>query len=347
MFKGSGWALIRKFNLVVRWLFHRSEASADQEIDHQGSLGATRSRSRNEAVNIPPPVDDQSTLQPAQPRNGASENETLPEILPNLDFEPEITSESFFKANQTDAIRGTFHRVETVRWDHTEADWNLEEYDLALPTKSAVHCTTEHCPERENQKVPDTDQVFAEVALERLRAFALERRWRAAASALSKAATRSARLSKREHAAIEHVLNVADTLALLQDETIALRNWLSGAQICKNTTELPCAKGGIENHDAVILNVVGRIEKQSKNLLAKTRRPTQKRLHLAACEIRNVAADRNWLSPKSSRALKRFGDRKVILDRSDRNALIYLLDRCDALPELAEHVANLRRAIAD
>lgn len=76
-----------------------------------------------------------------------------------------------------------------------------------------------------------------------------------------------------------------------------------------------------------------------------TRRPAQNTIHFSVLQISKIAARRNWLSPKSSRALTRIGENYGKLDQSERNALNHLLERCGALPEMADHVANLRQAI--
>jgi len=339
--------LLRKLKSVVHRLIHRSDPGANQEIDCEEPIESSKTGNRNESVNLSLVVDGQSKPQPFKVRSREPGNEAFPEILPNFDFEAETTAESFFKANQTEAVRGTFQKVDTVSWDHTEADWSLEEFDFEPPAKPPDHRITGHSPERGHQKASDTNQTFAEGALERLHAFALQRRWRAAASALSKAATRSARLSKRERAAIEHVLNVADTLSLNRGDSMEVRKWLFRAQMPRDRPEPPCAESRVANHETATANVAGQLEKQSVKMRVEARRPTQKAIRFSALEIRKIAAGRNWLSPKSSRALARIGERNVKLDRSDRNALIHLLEHCAALPELTDHVANLRQAIAN
>lgn len=339
--------LIRKLKSVVNRLIHRSESGANQEIEGEEPLESNKARNRHESVNLHMVVDGQSKSQPSKLRRREPGNEAFPAIIPDLDFEAETTAENFFKANPTEAVRGTFQKVDTVRWDHTEADWSLEEFDFEPPAKHVDYRITAHSSERENQKASDTDQAFAEGALERLHAFALQRRWRAAASALSKAASRSAKLSKRERAAIEHLLNVADTLALHRGDSMELRKWLFRAQMPKDCTESPSPESRVANHEVATANAAGQNEKQSVKLPVEARRPTQKAIRFAVLEVRKTAAGRNWLSPKSSRALTRIGEKNVKLSRSERNALNHLLEHCAALPELTDHVTNLRQAIAE
>lgn len=339
--------LLRKLKSVVHRLSHRSLSGAKQKIDREEPFEPTKTRNRNESVSLHLVVDGLSAPQPSKLQDIESDNVAVPEILPNLDFEAETTAESFFKANPAEAARGTFEKVDTVRWDHTEADWSLEEFDFERPAKSADHRISRHCSDNAHQKACDANQTYAEGAFERLHAFALKRRWRAAASALNKAATRSSRLSKRERAAIEHVLNVADTLALHRGDSMEIRKWLLQAQKPKDRPEPPCEESRVANHEAATDNEANQLQKQRVKLPVEASRPTQKAIRFSVLEIRKIAAGRNWLSPKSSRALTRVGDRNAKLDRSERNALNHLLERCGALPELADHVANIRRAIAD
>lgn len=63
--------------------------------------------------------------------------------------------------------------------------------------------------------------------------------------------------------------------------------------------------------------------------------PTQKDVRASVIRLRDIAASRGWLSPKSSRALAKLGDRKTKLDRSEINALNYLLGRCANISEIA------------
>ncbi|KAA9009702.1 hypothetical protein [Histidinibacterium aquaticum] len=271
----------------------------------------------------------------------------VPEFLPNLDFEAEATAESYFKANTTEAARGVFQEIDRVRWDHAEADWSLEEFDFDPPAKFAVQSISGNSSEGGHSKGADANETSAKVAFERLQTFALKRRWRAAASALSKASTHSGRLSKRERAAIEHVLNVADTLALHRGDSQELRKFLAMAQMPKDRPEPAWEESVVETDGSTAANVASELEAQRAKLPVEATRPTQEAIGFSALEIRKIAAGRNWLSPKSCRALARIGEGNVKLDRSESNALNYLLERCSALPELTTHVTNLRHAIAD
>lgn len=339
--------MLRKLQSLVHRLSHRSVSGAKLEIDRAEALIATKTGNRFESVSPHVLVNDPSAAK--TPKLPAKEQEygAFPEILPDLDFEAETTAECFFKSNHRQAARGTFQKVDTVSWDHTEADWSLEEFDFELPVEPAFHRVTGHSQERENTKESDTNQAFVQRALERLQAFALQRRWRASASALSKAATRSTRLSKRERAAIEHVLNVADTLVLHRGDSMELRKWLFRGQMPKDRPEPPCPEIRVANHEAATASVTDQLEQQTVELPVEAKRPTQKAIRFAVVEIRKIAAGRNWLSPKSSRALTRIGERNVKLGRSERNALNHLLEHCAALPELTDHVTILRQAITD
>jgi hypothetical protein len=73
--------------------------------------------------------------------------------------------------------------------------------------------------------------------------------------------------------------------------------------------------------------------------------PTQKEISSSILRVRQVAAERSWLSPKSSRALAKLSDKKAALGRSKRNSLNYLLGRFDKTSELMVDVENLRKRI--
>lgn len=340
--------MLRKLRSVVHRLSHRSDSSAKQEINREEPLESIKTGNRNESVSLSLGVDGPSAPQPSDLRSRELGHDAVPEILQNLDFKPEIAPERFFKANPAEAARGTFRKVDTVRWDYTESDWSLEEFDFEPPVKSADFRVSQHSLEREDQKVSDANQTHAEGAFERLHALALQRRWRAAAAALNKAATSSARLSRRELAAIEHILNVADTLALHRGNAMELRKWLLHTRMPKDRRfEPPREESRIANHEPARENQAGQLENERDKLPLEAGRPTQKAIRYSVHEIRKAAAGRNWLSPKSSRALTRVGERSAKLDRSDRNALNHLLEHCVALPELAVHVTALRQAIAD
>jgi len=42
-----------------------------------------------------------------------------------LDFEAELSAEDHFLSNKGMRARGTFQKVDIVRWDHEEEDWSL------------------------------------------------------------------------------------------------------------------------------------------------------------------------------------------------------------------------------
>ena len=73
--------------------------------------------------------------------------------------------------------------------------------------------------------------------------------------------------------------------------------------------------------------------------------PSQKEIRFSVLRVRQIAAERNWLSPKSSRALAKLSDKKAALGRSETNALNYLLGRFENISELTVDVENLRKGI--
>jgi hypothetical protein len=152
--------------------------------------------------------------------------------IPIPNFEVEASAEDYFFTNQGQQARGIFQEVGSVRWDHDEADWQIEDFDF---------------------------QPSDDVAI----------------------------------------------------------------------PSLPPSSASM-NGD-----------------FHKTKRPTQKELRSAKVQVRRIASERSWLSPKSSRALAKLGDKKAVLSRPETNALNYLLDRCAKVSELRDAVEILRHAGAD
>ena len=71
----------------------------------------------------------------------------------------------------------------------------------------------------------------------RLREFALRRRWLSAVAALDKASRKSAPLSKRERAAIEHVLKVSRTFTRHRSDSDLLRKALPNTENLEDEVE--------------------------------------------------------------------------------------------------------------
>lgn len=224
--------MLRKLKSVAHGLSHRPDSGAKREIGREEAPEANRTGNPNGSVCHPLGADGPSAPEPPGLPNRELENDTAPGILPNLDFEAETTAESFFQANPAEAALGTFRKVDTVRWDHTEADWNLEEFDFEPPEKLA---------DRRMSRAPLV----------------------------------------REHQQASDATN-----------------------------------------------------------------PDQKAIRISIHEIRRTAAGRHWLSPKSSRALTRLDEGNAKLDRSDKNALIHLLERCSRLPDLNDHILFIRKFIS-
>lgn len=67
----------------------------------------------------------------------------------------------------------------------------------------------------------------------------------------------------------------------------------------------------------------------------------------AAGRILEEATRRRWISPKSMAGLVKLGEDRNDLSRSERNALAYLLGRMRRVPELADDVALLARALSE
>jgi hypothetical protein len=340
--------LLSKTKSLLRRFRQRSASDAEYENDRKKpdewtTTGDGKKPADLSLVSEGAPTSQPSVLQDSKPTNGS-----LPEILPPLDFVAEAPAESFFNANPGRQARGSFHEVDAVRWDHEETDWSLEEFEFEQPPVSALQYMSRSPSHTEHQEAIDEDKVSLEVgdAFERLRAFASSRHWRAAASALEKAAKQSPRLTKRERAAIERILDAAAKLTRYQTDSRILRNELFSDQAPNENPEPANEAIKSTNREAGISQKASDRRNLKRKTSATSRNPTQKDIRLSILEIRKIAADRKWLSPKSSRALTRIGDKKANLGRSERNALNHLLDRCGSMPELKEHVATLQRAIA-
>jgi hypothetical protein len=261
---------------------------------------------------------------------------SIPEEGANLDFEIEVSAEDYFIAHRGDKARGTFERVDVIRWDHDEVDWALEEFDFEPPANSAKPRSAAQPPRLAESQYP---ALQYEDALKRLREFALQRGWLAAAAALEKASQQFPTLSARERAAIEHVLDAAGTLNRHRSDAEALRNILfnergDDAERLEPTAQT--SKGAAAG--------VGRQKLLTRKDNAEAKTLTQKAISSSVLRVRNMAAERNWLSPKSSLALAKLAHRKTALTRSEMNALTYLLNRCANIPELKADVGIVRKA---
>ncbi len=233
MNEGGVLVLLRKAKPVLHQLIHRSDFGTRQKIDREEPLEANETLNRNDSARRPLVVDDSFAARPPSLRDREMQDDTVPEIGSDLDFQAEIPAESFSKANPGEAARGTFQKVETVRRDDTETEWSPEEFDFDPPEKLADRRDSCPAPDREHQ----------------------------------------------------------------------------------------------HSYDA--------------------RRSTQNAIRSSVHEIRKAAAGRNWLSPKSIRALMRIEEGKSKLDRSDRNSLRHLLERFSGLPELEGHILYIRKLISE
>ncbi len=261
---------------------------------------------------------------------------SIPEEGPKLDFEIEVSAEDYFIANRGEKVRGTFEEVDAIRWDHDEADWTLEEFDFEPPANSAKPRSA--VQQRGLAKAQDPALQY-EDALKRLREFALQRRWLAAAAALEKASQQSPTFSERERAAIEHVLNVAGTLTRHRPDAEALRSLLFNER--GNDVE---ALDRIAQTSKGAAAEVCRQKPLTRKFNAETKTSTQRAITSSVLRVRNMAAERNWLSPKSSLALAKLAHRNAALTRSEMNALTYLLSRFANIPELKADVGIVRKA---
>lgn len=260
-------------------------------------------------------------------------------------FKAEVSAEEYFNSHRGKQARGIFQKVDVIRWDHDEEDWTLEEFEFESPANSID--TSSARPPRENQQQQETsgslDGSFQHLeAFVRLREFALRRRWLSAAAALDKASQQSAPLSKRERAAIEHVLNVAGTFTRHWSDSDLLRRALPNAENRKDEVE-PVHQSA-RPKKATAAKVTNRKPPDSKSNMEHGM-PTQKEISSSVLRVRQIAAERSWLSPKSSRALAKLSDKKAALGHSETNSLNYLLGRFENISELTVDVENLRKRI--
>lgn len=233
-----------------------------------------------------------------------------------------------------------------IRWDHDEEDWTLEDIEFESPANPIDASSAKPSSENQQQKetsVSRNGYCQNPEAFVRLREFALRRRWLSAAAALDKASQQSAPLSKRERAAIEHVLKVADTFARHRSDSERVRRILPNAENRKEEAEPLHPSARPKKSFAAKVTTHGHPESKNNT----ERMPTQKEISSSVLRVRQIAAERSWLSPKSSRALAKFGDKKAALGRSETNALNYLLGRCENISELMVDVENLRTRIGN
>lgn len=338
--------LLDKAKSLIQLMGRRSASVAEREIPHAVSEERIRKRIATDFVDHDTDQDEISEPVSSEEVNPGRSQGLIREGNLTLDFEVEVSAEDFFVANHGKQARGTFQEVDAIRWDHDEADWSIDDLDFEPPVRSADPSPSKSDPEcRQQRGLPGShDRTLQhEEALKRLREFALRRRWLAAAAALDKASKSCATLSKRERAAIEHVLSVSGATTRYMADSEALRCVLLKTQ------------KGVDNGDAVRRIVPdptaskagSRNQKPgSRKVNSEAKSYTQIELRSSVLRVRQIAAERNWLSPKSSRALVKLGDSKAALGRSEINALNYLLDRCANVSELMADVEILRKVAA-
>ena len=262
---------------------------------------------------------------------------------PFLDFEAEIEAEDHFRASPGQQSRGTFEAVCTVQWDHVEADWDIGDIEPAAKPKRRPQVTAK---DREGGTVDRKRPSQAyQLALKQLRDLASQKRWRGAVSALKKASRCPAQLSKHERLAIAHVLKFADGQPAYSNHSKIVEAALSktkaravaSLESHRGIGTVAAAAAGIEETDGPTLG----LPKPSKEL------PDRRDRGRSVERIRRYASERNWLSPKASRALAILDDVGAQLGRSEKNALTYLLDRCAETEDLKTDAEILRSRFSD
>ncbi|WP_157732890.1 hypothetical protein [Bosea sp. AS-1] len=274
-----------------------------------------------------------------------SQGSAMEEILVP-DFQVEKSAQDYFNDNHGEQARGTFHEVEVIRWDHDEADWSIEEFEFELPASPAGRQHSKPPTDGgHNEPVDAVDgSRQGQDALRRLQALAVRRRWLAAVAALDRA-SQSAPLSKRERAAIEHVLNAATTLSRHRSDAEALRGLLLAgqSQVGEIDYRPPIAQlnESSAKPPAKDRNQPTRMRQSPSEAVS----PTQEEIHSSVTRVRSAASDRGWLSPKSIRALEKLLSNNKVLSISESNALNYLIDRSVAVSELECDLKILRMII--
>jgi hypothetical protein len=64
-------------------------------------------------------------------------NETVADGTLALDFQVETSAEEFFNNSHGERAKGTFHKVDVVRWEHDETDWKIEAVEFTPPANPA------------------------------------------------------------------------------------------------------------------------------------------------------------------------------------------------------------------
>lgn len=262
--------------------------------------------------------------------------------LSSLDFEAEVSAEDYSTGSHGRQARGIFQKVDTIRWDHDESDWSIEDLDFEAPFRPAEAAPAKPCVEGNPSMANSHDRSPPqEVALQRLREFALRRRWLASAAAIEKLSQNRGPLSNREWAAIEHMMSKAEATTRYAVDSRMLRGLLVTQQSGADNGEIAYPIGMTATDTEAVV----------KNRETPGRRPnadggpfTQADLCSSVLRVRKIAAERNWLSPKSSMALAKLGERNVPLIRPEMNALTYLLERFASIPELRADLEIVREA---
>lgn len=64
-------------------------------------------------------------------------NETVADGTLTADFQVETSAEEFFNNSHGERAKGTFHKVDVVRWEHDETDWKIEAVEFTPPANPA------------------------------------------------------------------------------------------------------------------------------------------------------------------------------------------------------------------
>ncbi len=330
---------------LFQWFRRRSISVSKHKTGHELPVQGAYGRTLSQTTSLAHVGDGTPAQKTANAINLAHSQSPVSEDIQPLDFEVELSAEDHFTAQKGLQARGTFQKVDVVRWDHDEEDWTLKDIEFESPANSIDTGFGRSPTEDQQHQETSESQVGSFQHLEafvRLKEFALRRRWLPAVAALDKASRQLAPLSKRERAAIEHVLKVAGTFARHRSDSDLLRRVLFNAENLEDEVEIGCPSARPKKAPAS--KVTARVTPDSKDN-TENGMPTQKEISSSVLLVRQVAAERNWLSPKSSRALAKLSDKKAVLGSPETNALNYLLGRFDEISELMIDVRNLRTRI--
>jgi hypothetical protein len=117
--------LLEKAKSLLQRIRRRSISVSKHKTDYEVPVQGANGRISGEPASLSHLGDGTSVTSTANTTNLAYSQSPMSKDVQPLDFEAELSAEDHFLSNKGMRARGTFQKVDIVRWDHEEEDWSL------------------------------------------------------------------------------------------------------------------------------------------------------------------------------------------------------------------------------